>query len=91
MEILGYDQKDIEKNRLLVMQEVCFQVSLEEIDELILFLQHVKERHQGVSDIAYCPHTHYSDWRGDMVNIKPDVIISTLFSQNEQKHLSERD
>lgn len=23
MDIFGYDQKDIEKNRLLVMQEVC--------------------------------------------------------------------
>lgn len=88
MEVFGYSQKDVEQNDLLTMQEICLELSLEEIDELILFLRHVRQRHESVSDIAYCPHTHYSEWKQDFNNIKPEIVISTVFSQNEPRHIT---
>ena len=88
MEVFGYSKKDLEQTDLLTMQEICLEISLEEIDDLILFLKYVRQRHEAVSDIAYCPHTHFSEWKQKFNNINPEIVISTVFSQNKPKHIT---
>lgn len=59
MDICGYARKnDNEQGEFVELKECSIVCSLNEIDTIIDFLNHVRETHDAA---GYC-HSHYQDW-----------------------------
>ena len=85
MKLFGYSQEDEEYKKLLTMKEICLNLDINEIDDLINFLKYVRNRHALVEGSAHEIHTHYDEWKNGKltpIRINPDIIIETYFEQN---------
>jgi Cys-tRNA synthase (O-phospho-L-seryl-tRNA:Cys-tRNA synthase) len=88
MKIFGYSINDPEKNKLLTMQEICLELGIDEMDELIEYLTYVRNRHASLKHVAHMPHTHYSDWKGAMGKTETEIVVSTIFEENPPKYIN---
>lgn len=80
MEAFGYENGK-EKENLLILQEATILASIDEIDNLISFLEYAKERHIRSKEHSEsnADHTHYKDWNTTYDANSFDFIIATKF------------
>ena len=85
MKAVGYEIGREKDGFSLDLQEVTIKASIEEIDELIEFLQYTKKRHifQREHYKTKLDHTHFQDWRREQGKAKSDfdLIICTFFEE----------
>ncbi|MCC8460274.1 hypothetical protein [Photorhabdus aegyptia] len=76
MRIYGYESEDSD---LVSLNEITFQASVDELKELVLFINHsisLIELNGNTFD-----HEHLSDFIKNKENKKPDVIITSMKKQ----------
>lgn len=85
MKAVGYEIGKEKDGFSMVLQEVTIKANIEEIDELIEFLQYTKKRHilQREQCKTKLDHTHFQDWRREQGKAIPDIdfIICTFFEE----------
>lgn len=79
MKIYGSRVDDEESVQL---KEVIFNCNVEEIQELITFLEIVKERHESYLKTDGECHTHYRDWNKEWEIDLPDIVVTTISDNN---------
>ena len=53
--------------------------TIDDIDNIISFLQHVKEQHSAVKDKTSTCHSHYRDWFEGWQKNEPDFVVISIF------------
>ena len=74
VKVFGY-QKDSEN--LIELQEISFQCSITELENIIKFLLNVKEQHTKVIDEVELCHSHFRDWQVEWKPGSTDIIVVT--------------
>lgn len=84
MVFFGYQRND---ERLLELEEVSLQCNLEELEELIVFLNEVKKEHSAVKNETGMCHSHFKDWKSKWNKEDTDFIVVTGCStEHPAKH-----
>lgn len=81
MKVYGYEKNGED---LLELEEMTFLCNLEELDEIIQFLQYVKKEHTGVNGETESCHTHLQDWKDNWTKGSTDIIVQTECSNNNK-------
>ena len=76
MKFFGYE-KDSEK--LMKLSEATFDVTLEELEDLIDFFKTVQEEHSKVAKKTDMCHSHFRDWSNKWNKEDSDFIVVTRF------------
>ena len=76
MKFFGYQKDD---DKLLELKEVSLQCNLDELDEIIGFLDKVKTEHAMASGKTDLCHSHFRDWKSSRNREEPDFIVVTKF------------
>lgn len=74
MKVYGYKRNSED---FVNMQEASLECSLEELEKVISFLQHVKEQHGKVIGKTENCHSHYRDWDREWDKDETDIIVIT--------------
>ena len=76
MKVYGYKRKG---NKCIELREASLYCSIEELDEIIRFLQYAREKHNEVRTITPVCHSHYRDWDKTWKEDETDIILVTPF------------
>ena len=77
MKFFGYEKGN---DKLLELEEVSFQCDLNELEDIIKFLNEVKVEHASVRNETNMCHSHFKDWKSTWIESEPDLIIVTKFN-----------
>ena len=78
MMVGGYKKDSDDFIRLKEVSITC--TTIDEIDNLIGFLLHVREQHNAVKDKTPTCHSHYRDWFDGWQKNEPDLIVISDFT-----------
>ncbi|MCL1989646.1 MAG: hypothetical protein FWG67_02025 [Defluviitaleaceae bacterium] len=76
MKVYGYELKT---EKFVTLKEASIACSMEELDKIIEFLQHVSESHKkAIGKTDFC-HSHYQDWDSEWNQENTDLIVVSEF------------
>lgn len=80
MRFFGYEENS---EKLIKLREATFDGSLQELDELIDFLENVREEHSKAAEKTEICHSHFQDWSSEWKKKDSDFIVVTRFNKNK--------
>lgn len=78
MKVYGYMENSSE---CIELEEASIYCSIEELDNIIQFLQFAKEQHMKVRNTTPMCHSHYRDWNKMWKKEETDLILATPFKE----------
>jgi hypothetical protein len=75
MKAFGYTKDNVEAESPSELREISLILSVDEIELLILFFQHVKGQFETSSPTSGQSHIHLRDWWNKWAKPNPDLVI----------------
>ncbi|QSX06712.1 hypothetical protein JYG23_04470 [Sedimentibacter sp. zth1] len=81
MKIYGYEKNNED---MIELNEISIMSNINELKNLVSFLQNVVESHSNVVGETEMCHSHLRDWDENWDISQPDIIIATKFDNESE-------